>query len=566
MSKRVLLNKGNVCVALCAVTLAIGLAACDGGGDSPTAPPPPAEAATADNSVRSAPPEGRAPAPREPGDEPPATALSEPGQPPEAEPVPFSVALPGVEMAAAGGQNKVDLCHWDREAMAFVQIRVGQPGFDNHLAQHPMDKPLPTWWLDADADGFGDAAFPLEACDQPAGYVDNDDDCDDAASSCTTVCGGDADGDGRADCLDRCSDTDTDGYGDDESGTIVGGGPIPVGGCTTDGSTPCDVGPACLGGDCNDAATSCTTDCSDGDGDGTAECLDQCIDADGDGYGSDNAGSVVGAGSVAVEDCTTDGASACVLTAPCLGEDCDDGDAGINPGADDSDCDGDDDDCDGTADDDYVETPTSCGVGVCEASGQLECQGGSEVDTCAPGAPGESPEMTCDDNLDNDCDGLTDAADADDCGDQPPVAGNDWIVGCSLGADLKCTFNAPAGTLFAANPGSTASGYSGADFDPEGQPLSAFIAGQNVVGATGDPWSPPGPQPRTCTADRLCTTDSNFVVGGSSLTVNANGSFTLTYETTVAPFGSLIGEFLYRVQDPGGQQSDPALVEVIISP
>ena len=134
---------------------------------------------------------------------------------------------------AKGGQPKLDLCHWDKEAAAYVLITVGQPGFDNHLAKHSEDKPLPTWWLDADADGYGDAAFSTQACDQPAGYVDNDDDCQDDASSCTTDCTQDDDLDGIPSCRDQCWDADGDGYGYDASGDIIGGGAIPVGGCTT---------------------------------------------------------------------------------------------------------------------------------------------------------------------------------------------------------------------------------------------------------------------------------------------------------------------------------------------
>ena len=37
-----------------------------------------------------------------------------------------------------------------------------------------------TWYLDGDLDGYGDGALSLDACSQPAGYVDNGDDCDDA--------------------------------------------------------------------------------------------------------------------------------------------------------------------------------------------------------------------------------------------------------------------------------------------------------------------------------------------------------------------------------------------------
>ena len=95
------------------------------------------------------------------------------------------------------------------------------------------------------------------------------------------------------------------------------------------------------------------------------------------------------------------------------GDDCNDSDINIHPGADDSDCDNVDDDCDTNTDGDYVPTPTNCGTGVCAATGQLECQSGSEVDTCTAGSPTEDPETTCDDNLDNDCDGSTDLGDSD---------------------------------------------------------------------------------------------------------------------------------------------------------
>jgi hypothetical protein len=84
--------------------------------------------------------------------------------------------------------------------------------------------------------------------------------------------------------------------------------------------------------------------------------------------------------------------------------------------------DGNDNDCDeltDCADSDCngaVGTPTSCGVGACESTGNLTCVGGTEVDTCTPGTPStEGPfgDATCTDGVDNDCDGDTDANDAD---------------------------------------------------------------------------------------------------------------------------------------------------------
>lgn len=78
-------------------------------------------------------------------------------------------------------------------------------------------------------------------------------------------------------------------------------------------------------------------------------------------------------------------------------------------------CNGIDDDCDESIDEDWTSSPTNCGVGVCESTGSTTCVDGVEGDTCTPGLPTETPEQTCTDTLDNDCDGATDGADSD-CG------------------------------------------------------------------------------------------------------------------------------------------------------
>ena len=85
--------------------------------------------------------------------------------------------------------------------------------------------------------------------------------------------------------------------------------------------------------------------------------------------------------------------------------------------------DGNDNDCDqlidcaDTADcEGATGAPTTCGVGACASTGNLTCSGGSQTDTCTPGTPGvEGPtgDATCNDGIDNDCDGDTDANDAD---------------------------------------------------------------------------------------------------------------------------------------------------------
>lgn len=143
---------------------------------------------------------------------------------------------------------------------------------------------------------------------------------------------------------------------------------------------------------------------------------------------------------------------------------------------------------------------------------------------------------------------------------QPPVTRNDQLNGCTVSpseGDFSCTIDFPAGTLFNDHG-------NGADSDPDGDPFTASIAGMDVVGGTGDSWSPPGPSPRDCNDDFLCATDRNFVAARSSLTINPDGGFSLTYTTRVDPFGTLIAEFLYKITDTESNTSDPALVEVYI--
>ena len=37
----------------------------------------------------------------------------------------------------------------------------------------------PTWYLDGDGDGFGNVDMEMVACEQPVGYIANNNDCDD---------------------------------------------------------------------------------------------------------------------------------------------------------------------------------------------------------------------------------------------------------------------------------------------------------------------------------------------------------------------------------------------------
>jgi hypothetical protein len=85
-----------------------------------------------------------------------------------------------------------------------------------------------TWYRDSDGDGEGDLATTALACDQPSGYVDNSDDCDDLDAT-------DTDGDGEQDCADDDIDGDdlrNDWDADPYDDSIVRG---PTGGLGTDG-------------------------------------------------------------------------------------------------------------------------------------------------------------------------------------------------------------------------------------------------------------------------------------------------------------------------------------------
>jgi hypothetical protein len=105
---------------------------------------------------------------------------------------------------------------------------------------------------------------------------------------------------------------------------------------------------------------------------------------------------VCGAGS-----CQGTGQTACVMGA--VVDSCGEG----SPTGDDSVCNGSDDDCDGSVDEGYVTTPTTCGAGSCGGMGTLSCVGGTVVDSCQSGMPGSTADNVCN-GIDDDCDGSTD--------------------------------------------------------------------------------------------------------------------------------------------------------------
>ena len=95
--------------------------------------------------------------------------------------------------------------------------------------------------------------------------------------------------------------------------------------------------------------------------------------------------------------------SECVMT---QGNDCNDSNSGIHPGASDSNCNGIDENCDGTPDNNYLASSTTCGTGACQSSGQLLCSNGYLENTCISDEPA-GDDSDCN-NIDDDCDGLVD--------------------------------------------------------------------------------------------------------------------------------------------------------------
>ena len=154
-----------------------------------------------------------------------------------------------------------------------------------------------TWYADSDGDGYGDDAVSIASCDQPAGYVSNEDDCDDADPTIypgqTEVCNDtDDDCDGLTDDADPgitgqltwYQDNDGDEYGNTlvtESACYQPSGYVGISG-DCDDSNP-EINPAAEEV-CNDEDDNCNEeiderlncDVDDEDGDGINDDIDNC--------------------------------------------------------------------------------------------------------------------------------------------------------------------------------------------------------------------------------------------------------------------------------------------------
>lgn len=217
-------------------------------------------------------------------------------------------------------------------------------------------------------------------------------------------CDGSVDEEGASGCTTYYIDEDGDGYGDAKSSR-----------CLCAPSAPYT---ATNGGDCDDSLSAVHPDavevCSNGKDDdcdgqtdeaGCQGCINYYRDEDNDTYGVSGDTQCLG-NPVAPYTATRDG-------------DCDDSEAGINPGASES-CNNKDDNCNGQTDEGLQrQCQTMCGTGkeVCVAGVWQDCDAQKPIEcmdyrtctitsVCASSCP-SAPQETCN-GKDDDCDGLTD--------------------------------------------------------------------------------------------------------------------------------------------------------------
>lgn len=157
--------------------------------------------------------------------------------------------------------------------------------------------------------------------------------------------------------------------------------------CARTGSVECTQGKvvdSCVVGDPT-AADDATCDAADDDCDGT---VDEDVPSVPSSCGP---GACAAVGSI---ECVNGGlVDSCQATEPV--------------GATDTTCNNVDDDCNASIDEDFVSTSTACGQGVCARTGSTSCAAGMVIDSCTPGAPAMSADTSCN-RRDDDCDGRVD--------------------------------------------------------------------------------------------------------------------------------------------------------------
>jgi hypothetical protein len=224
------------------------------------------------------------------------------------------------------------------------------PGADEYCDGHDDDcdgsvdesdaVDLAIWYLDYDGDGYGTMTLLREQCNQPTGFVDNADDCDDTSSSTNPGadeycdghdddCDGNVDEDSAVDTTVFFADVDGDGFG---SAALTASACSAPAGYVADDSD-CDDSDATISPAADEYCDGHDDDC-DGltDEDDAVDGDIWFADADFDGFGD-----------------ATSSTSACSVPSGFVADDsdCDDTDSTTYPGAVEVCLDGVDNNCDG---------------------------------------------------------------------------------------------------------------------------------------------------------------------------------------------------------------------------
>ncbi len=411
-----------------------------------------------------------------------------------------------------------------------------------------------TSFLDADGDGYGDAATEMTTCDVPEGNSDNGDDCNDNDSTINPMAEEiAADGvDNNCDAIEWCyEDLDGDGFGtqnmleliDDGSGILncssINGMSSNWDDCddidsfvNPDATEVCDGG---IDNDCNSLADDedSNTDLSTG--------TSYFMDADGDGYGSSEV-MACEQGSLS----TIDG-------------DCDDSLATSNPMATDLAGDSVDQNCDG------LDGTDMDGDGYASTtSGGLDCD-----DTDVNIHP--MATEVCDGGIDNDCDGLIDDAD-----DSIDISGT-TVVYADMDGDMYGDSSLPFNSCGSAI-GYVADDTDCDDTDANTYPGAAYLQSSTdcLVDMDGDGWSSTMSSGDTCyTIDMEDSYGDGW--NGNAIEISEDGILmdTVTFSTGFSDSaeycgteglsidfdfsqGSYVSEVSYTISDPDGN----TLVEV----
>ena len=168
-------------------------------------------------------------------------------------------------------------------------------------------------------------------------------------------------------------------------------------------------------------------------------------------------------------------------------------------------CDGVDDDCDGEVDEDYLPVATLCGEGECQASGATACLNAQEVDSCEPGNAANE-DATCD-GIDNDCDGAVD----EDFQAYSSVCG---VGACQQVAAVSCAGGVETDLCEPLPPATSDATCDGIDNDCDGQTDEGYVSevtscGQGACGSTGQTSCEAGQVEDSCSAGSPSATDAS---------------------------------------------------------